>query len=118
MFKMLRGCFNKSLFIFQLLILGAPAHGYSDCWTAYFDPGLATIAFDDVGARYVSGLPAGTTCGCSIDTTTVWISGTSRSGTTSALLAARLSSVEVRMLLQQQNNDSYCRGEIIEMKPD
>ena len=106
-----------SLFLIGMAsVWSSSALAYSDCWTSYFDPSQFPVVYDDSGVRYIGGLPPGTTCGCSVDTSTLWISG-AKKGTTAATLAASIAGRQVRFLLHEENSDGYCRSSIVEVKP-
>jgi len=102
------------------LLCSAPVLAYPDCWTSYFDPSKYPVAYDDSGVRYIAGLPTGVTCGCTLETTAIWITETAlgKKGTTAATLAAAMTGKLIRFYLQQENGDNYCRSQIIEVKPD
>jgi len=82
------------ILIFAFGVFGAKnVLAYANCWTGYFKPGDYTVAYDSNGARYISGLPQGLTCNCTVAKSEIWIAGDdnkNKKGTTSAILTATM----------------------------
>lgn len=110
---------KKALYLGMALVAmlsSIKAQAYADCWTSYFNPNSYATVYDDEGLRYIGGLATGVTCGCSVNTSTIWISGAGKKGSTGAVLAASMAGRQVRFLLHEENSDGYCRGSIVEVK--